>query len=339
MSDREKDVTANLEFFKSAILEPALENEYGFDVEGPVSDFGAVEAAHWAWLGVQIGYFDGKDAQELISSSNGVFRAWSNLQHRQIISPEDRWANVIRIAESGQPALNTGSFSAAEEIGPRTRELLQNTFQTFLLLTAENISDETSRYFLDSIGWTDDREWNARKGGHVHRRSGSVQQVGAGFANVLNYWEEMESSSRSAVNHDAELPYAYDLERGSIGFSEGLTSGTAVPNFVQDARAILSRRFNLSHIDIVDRYFALAGEFANRAGEDSPAWLDARLSLFESLISLITYAGASVEGHQTRLWNSFTSGFQSPLPENELGLWKSPRREKDEEVEPPEESV
>lgn len=101
MSDTEKDAMTSLEFFKSAILDPALLQQSFVGVEGrrTVSEFGAIEAAHWACLGVKIGYFVGKDAQELISSSEGVFKAWSNLHNRQIISPNDRRANVIRLAE------------------------------------------------------------------------------------------------------------------------------------------------------------------------------------------------------------------------------------------------
>src|ERR1700683_4644358 len=131
MPDRETDLIANLDFFKSAILEPALRDQSIFNpwlpvhspekgrvylpMGSPTSDFGAVEAAHWAWLGTRIRYFDGKAARELISSSKGVFKAWFNLQARKIISPEDEWASVIRPGEYGQPDLNEELFSAPVE--------------------------------------------------------------------------------------------------------------------------------------------------------------------------------------------------------------------------------
>jgi hypothetical protein len=71
----------------------------------------------------------------------------------------------------------------------------------------------------------------------------------------------------------------------------------------------------------VDRYFTLAGEFANRTKEDSPAWLDARVKAFERLLWLIMYAGggAILSEHQTRLWNVFTRGVLSSLPEKDKG--------------------
>src|SRR5258708_20681728 len=189
MSDQEKHATAGLEFFRSAILDPALEVQSFFDFEdsNTVSDFGAVEAAHWAWLGVQIGYFDGKDAQELISSSEGVFKAWLNLRNREIISSDDDWAKIIRQAESGQLSLNKELFSGPVNMAPRIRKLLHITFQNVLLLTAENIFEHDSLYFLDSIGWSDHREWDARRVGSVRRLLGAVQDIGFGFANVLNY--------------------------------------------------------------------------------------------------------------------------------------------------------
>lgn len=310
MSGHEKDATANLEFFRSAILWPTLDLRAHSDVlASTVSDLGAIEAVHWARLGVYIGYFDGKDAQELISSSEGVFQAWSELQNLQIITPEDDWANVIRPGERGEPALNKELFSVATDIAPRTRELLQDTFQIFLLLTSENILDKDSSYFLDSIGWTDDREWNVRREGMVLWKRGSVQQIGAGFANVLNYWEEMFSSSRSAEDREAEFTHIDSLD--------GLAPKPQAPDFTQYARAILSRRFNLGKTEIVDRYFMLAGEFANRAREDSPAWLDARVKVFEKLLGLITYAGggASMSGHEA-LWSVFTNSIESSPVEN-----------------------
>jgi len=324
MSDHEKDRTDNLEFFESAILDPALKAQAFFDfdigeTDSTVSDFGAIEAAHWAWLGVRIGYLERMDTQELISSSKGIFKAWSNLQNRQIISPEDRWANVIQPRKSGQLALNKELFSPSLKIGSKTRVLLQNAFQTLLLLTAENILDDDSRYFLDSIGWTGNEEWRARSEGLGLPRRGSVQQIGSGLANVLNYWEEMDSASRSVEHADLNFAYIPEQKRDiSVSFSESLAPSAAVSNFTQNARAILSPRFNLGKVEIVDRYFVLAGEFVARAREEGPAWLDARRRVFETLELLILYAGGgtNMRGPRRRLWQLFSKGIAS-LSEND----------------------
>jgi hypothetical protein len=347
MSDQWKDLTTNLDFFKSAILQPVLEDlsDVQRNMSTVVSNFGGVEAAHWARLGVKIGYFDAKDAQVLISSSVGVLLAWYQLQRSGIISPQDDWAKVIRRGERGGPDLNTELFTVTANIAPRTQELVQNTFQTFLLLTAEDILDSHSRYFLDSIGWSDREEWNSRLEGTARRQTDSVQAIGFGFANVLSYWEEMDSASFSAEKRDAEYSaypqWAHQVYRRGwstdVGFPGGLTDVATVEKFTRDVRAILSRRFNLSSAEIVDRYFALAGEFANRSRDDSPEWLDARLRIFEELIVRMRYAGggAIVSGDEIRLWNLFTKGVESSPAQNEERRVESPSERL--RVEPPEE--
>jgi hypothetical protein len=343
MSDLERDAADNLEFFKSAILDPAIESrsstEYtGHNIERSiVSDFGAIEAAHWAWLGAQIGYFDGKDVQELISSSEGVFEAWSNLRNLQVISPGERWADVIRAMEGGPPVLNKEAFSVATEINYETRELLQNTFQIFLLLTAENILEDDSRYFLDTIGWADDEKWSARRrGAELRGRSGTVRKIQSGFANVLGYLEAMDSSSNSAVKRDDDDPYTYIARRvDRATFSGQPFHGTVVWNFTQDARAILSRRFNLGKAQTTDRYFALAGECATRAWDDSPEWLDARRAAFTRLLWLVNYAGGGLwtRTDEPRLWNLFTGS--APTPRTEIKVGRSDKGK----VEPTEGSI
>ncbi|MGA8223277.1 MAG: hypothetical protein WB780_16620, partial [Candidatus Acidiferrales bacterium] len=252
-------------------------------------------------------------------------------------SPEDDWAKVIQLGESGQDIVNRDLFSRGVDIAPRTRELLQNTFQTFLLLTAENILDDDSRYFLDSVGWTDAGVWNARREGTVHLLIGSAQEMTSGFANVLNYWEEMDSSSRSAEDREKASHFIRLKSDIRIGSSKGLAHESVVRGFTQEARAITIRRFNLGQDETVDRYFSLAGDFANRAREDSPAWFDARLNIFEKLIWLITYAGGgdNVRGREVRLWSLFAGGVESSHAENqkwESGLSWGPRK-----IKPPEE--
>src|SRR5262249_28260695 len=133
-----------------------------------------------------------------------------------------------------------------------------------------------SSNFLESIGWSSDKEWNARRYGTLEAPRLSVEAIGFGFANVLNFWEEMESSLRAAESR-------YEDSKS--------VRNKALLGFEQYARAILSRRFNLADYKIVERYFALAGEFVNRAREDTPAWLDARHNVFKHVESLIAYAG------------------------------------------------
>lgn len=317
MSDDKSNATANLEFFKAAILHPALRHQRFWDdreAGSTVADFGAIEAAHWAWIGVVSGYFDGKAAYDLISSSKGVFNAWSNLRDRGVISAEDDLAAIItQKAEGGQLVLAKEFFFEIEESAPDPRELLYQTFQTFLLLATENIFKWDSIYFLDSIGWADHEWWNVHRRGAIHPSIiGTVQDIGSGFANILNYWEEMSQPSLTSP----EVPTARILN-------------VPVQRLNETVRFLMQPRFNLGQTEIVDRYFVLAGEFANRAKEDSPAWLDARLNLFKKLILLITYAGGetSVRKDNTRLWNLFASSIES----SPTAVWRKLR------VKPPEE--
>src|ERR1700730_7764066 len=108
MDDEKKEATARLEFFKSAILVPAMTYPSWCKTseDRVASDYCAVETALWASLGVQIGYFTAIDASELISSSEGVFQAWSNLQSQQNIAPNQHWAKIIQQMEGGPPSLN-----------------------------------------------------------------------------------------------------------------------------------------------------------------------------------------------------------------------------------------
>ena len=292
MNAQEEVLADRLEFFKSAILKRALLYHHLSQIEElgrATSEFGAVEAAHWARLGVQIGYLDAKQAQELFSSSGPVLEAWAYLRNRQIISPEDDWASIIRTDDRGRTTLNEESFSFNKEMHLSTRELLQNTFQTFLLLTSESILDDEAHYFLQSIAWTPAAEWNARKMGMVYwwpnsafrtrlanQWPGSAQGIGAGFADVLNYWEEMESASRDVVRQHDSLSLL-SLPADPAG------DLAAVSSFLDDVRKILIPRFRLSHGQTVARYFSFAGELVRRVADDSLECLDARRKIFDNL--------------------------------------------------------
>jgi hypothetical protein len=319
MIDNENDAAANLEFFKSAILEPALEVWWLLALgerRSTVSAFGVVEATRWLGLGVQIGYFDGNQAQNLLSTEERVLDASYELQEWGLIPPEEKWDDVVRMAEVAQSVISMELFTAGGDIAFATLDLIQRTFQTVLLLTSENILEIDSSHFLDSIGWCGPEEWNARRRGGVRREPGSVQNIGSGFANVLRYWADMDSLSNSAMHrmsslYDGEWKPGAFVEFEDAWSSQWETTKARVAKFIGETRAIPRPRFNLDLLHVVDQYFVLACEFVNRAREDSPAWLDARLSLFERLIVRIMSAGGGgpmTTKDKTRLWTLFTRG-------------------------------
>jgi hypothetical protein len=338
MSDNEKGTQGNLEFFNSSILKPTLQDLpfRRMRERSIVVDFAAIEAVHWARLGATIGYFDRKNVLELISSSEEVFTAWLSLQRSKALSIEDGWSKVIRLGDGDHPELNKELFLPAAEISSRTRDMVEKTFQNFLLLTAENILDPNSNYFLQAIGWTDDARWNDRSSGKA-RLSAGVQRLSLGFANVLGYWREMQSCSFLAWSRefgpdDPSDAFLYDptLEE-EIAFQSAPTPGGTAAYLVEEARAIMKPRFNLQGAEIVDRYFTLAADFINLAKDGTPAWLDGRLAVFNELISLITYAGgALVPGRGAQLWRAFTkrtesSGALDVTPQKRL--WPEPPKE------------
>jgi hypothetical protein len=318
MNDADKKLRANLEFFISAIIEPTFLRDLDVVLESrsTVSDLAAIEVAHWAWLGVRIGYFEAGDTLALISSLQRVWRAWTNLTDLSIISPDDDWARVIRRGEGERLVLNTELFSVTQEIAPSTQALLHSTFQTFLLLTTENILDAQSSYFLDSIAWSDPVRWHILREGATLRNVNSAQTIGFGFANVLNYWSEMHSTTLSVLERSDES--SRKRTRNST-FSAALIGVSPIWNFLEDARLVMSRRFNLSQIEVVERYLVLAGEFTKRAREDSPAWVDARFRVFREVLSDIWYISGTeaVIDNYGRLWNSFTKAIEGPLTETE----------------------
>lgn len=299
------DTAANLQFFRSAILDPALESQrsYGTVEDIIVANFSVLEAAHWAQLGARMGYLDARQAVELISSSEPVFNAWHLLRRDEIISPEDYLGRIIHQEQGGKPSVIEVAFTRDQDIDPRTSELLHDIFQTILLLIAEDILNEESAYFVGSIGWADDREWSARRNGIVLRPHGSVQHVGSGFANVLRYWEEMESLSLAAQEHTSSLS---DMERATLWL------------FTENIREVLLPRFNLNRLDVVYRYVGLAGEFVSGTRADSPEWLDARLSAFNTLFRLIHYLTRNTSiDDRDRLWDVFTRAMDSSRLDNE----------------------
>lgn len=309
MNEADSNTKSNLAFFESAILAPA---ETAFDLSEVFREedsldgyFGIIEAALWARLGILIGYLDVKDVQGFLSTARAS-RAWSVLSTQAVGSLEHEWANVIvfKSDETGIAVLDTSLFS--EQVGAETRDYLRRSFQTLLLLAAENILDHSSHEFLDGIGWSTTSGWMARKRGGPQYRY-YAQDLGAGFANVLNYWGEVDSVFESLEAHNDVFPTALVPGFEKMGI---VAPGSEVQNFIEEVLKIVTPRFNLGQPEVVERYFVLAGEFVNRARDDSPEWLDARVNVFRRLASQIRRFGGESSYQQLagRLFNLFSNG-------------------------------
>jgi hypothetical protein len=171
-------------------------------------------------------------------------------------------------------------------------------------------------------------------GNRLHEH-GNVETIGIGLANVLNYWAEVESLLSYAVGQPIKqpsLPPYAEIMRAAE-WQEKIINPIRpeIVVFYRDVQKIVSSRFNLRTIEFVERYFALAGEFVNRVGDSSPAWLDARLDAFQTLILQVTRAGGEVhiqsESNRERLWFAFRRGIEgSPISTTERSekIWVSP---------------
>jgi hypothetical protein len=305
MSDVEIDTAANLEFFNFAVLRPAIESLglRGLGPESIVSSFGLIEAASWAKLGVQIGYFDAKGATELIFSSREILDAWRRLAALDLHASKESWADIFQMNESGALTVNFGLFSKVTDISPETRNLAQHFFQLLLLLTSENIYSDSTHYFLEYIGWRNDELWEEHSGGMSFRYADAVQ-IASGFANVLDFWGELLDLELTTWH--SGLPSAKDV------------SADFFVSFAAEALSIRGRCSNFMQVAVVDRYFILAGEFAGLSRSESPEWLDARHKAFMNLTDIMSFAVNEYSKLRPKeeLWQLFTGGRGSLPTEN-----------------------
>jgi hypothetical protein len=303
------NTSANRDFFNSAVLQQAVQSKGIKSIHGHL---GVIEAAHWARLGVQVGYFKADDALQLLASAaHHVFDAWSVLTTHGVLPLDHVWAGIFQKQESGGIRFNE-NWVAVQDIAEAKSEFLQGLYQTLLLLLAENILDESSRYFLDGVMWTTESDWRSLMSGNRPYEYGNVQTIGIGLANVLNYWAEVESLLSDAIGEPIRrsLPPYAEIMRAAEWKEKTINPiRREVRIFVEGVQRIVSSRFSLDKIRIVERYFALAGEFVNRIHDNSPAWLDARLDAFQILIlhSHVLAVKYSYSRSQTE------NGFGSPL--------------------------
>jgi hypothetical protein len=314
------DKEANLYFFDTEILQPAIaalrrsrENKPHL---GPsvAALIGVIEIVHWARLGIQIGYLNTNEAFQLIQASGqDIFDAWYMLKTRNLIPGDHDWTRIFERQEDEKFIFNRKWFATLENTDAQS-DLLQAMYQTLLLLLGENILDDASYYFLDSVSYAGELEWRSRfLGTSGAYEGGSAQALGLGFANVLNYWAEVYSLLAFEPNSTS-----IDGSVRIVGWEreEVAPIASQVLLFIQEVQAIFKARFNLDKIEILVRYFALAGEFANHARDNTPLWLDARLNTFETLASYASNFGGAqhVQENREQLWVTFTKGIDdSPL--------------------------
>jgi hypothetical protein len=335
------DTSANSRFFKSTILEQAVRGQRErsifhrsiYDHKSVYDDIAVIEAVHWARLGIQVGYLERSDALEALSFvSPFVGDAWSALKTRRFLPADHVWANIFQEQKEGGPIFNEQWF-AVEDIAGAKSEFLQGIYQTLLLLWAENISDESSHYFLDTVASESESDWQSFMSGNRPKEHGNIQTVGVGLANVLNYWAEVNS----LLDHSGAQPirlrygikqpirakayYSYDeLLRIEELLRIRKWNEIVAPDrdeliaFGREVQRIVSSSFILWSIEFVEAYFAFAGEFLKRVGDNGPGWLDARIDAFNTLMLDVVGSGGETdilsESNRKRLWFAFSKGIE-----------------------------
>jgi hypothetical protein len=336
------DTSANSRFFKSTILKQAVHGQhrksiYGnryvatglYDRDSIYDDIAVIEAVHWARLGIQVGYLERSDALEALSFvSPFVGDAWSALKTRRFLPADHVWADIFQEQKEGGPLFNKQWF-AVEDIAGAKSEFLQGIYQTLLLLWAENISDESSHYFIDTVASESESDWQSFMSGNRPMEHGNIQTVGVGLANVLNYWAEVNS----LLEHSGAQPIRWrygikqpirskapyysrdDVLRVREWYEEIVAPNSdALIAFGREVQRIVSSSFILWSIEFVEAYFAFTGEFVNRVGDNSPGWLDARIDAFNTLMLNVVGSGGTTdilsESNTKRLWFAFSKGIE-----------------------------
>lgn len=271
----------------------------------PAALFAAVEVAHWARLGTEIGYFDSVEAKKVIAE-NELSQFWFELYDRGLISANDAWSQIFIATGTKSPSLNEALFPTAPQVDTILHNWFHDTFQSLLLLTSEHLLTPESHYFLESIGWADDEEWEARMRG-VPPHSRGVGALWTGLSNVLSFWEELQSLLR--LIHRM-FNYPKQFFRGDWLSQE---RKRLVQNFLGETCTILSPRFNLERITVQERYFLIAGEFVSLTRQHNAEWLDNRTQVFEDLILQMGFFNAATRDYRGRFWQVYSESTERPL--------------------------
>lgn len=282
----------NLDFFNASMLRPVLElyseRSSGIDAR-VIPALTVLEMTVWLRQGVAIDYFDGQQALEVLEGAiDQILSAYSELVEKQVISPNETWCDFIYY--DGHPSLSFEQFRKRENSSYNDPELVHPIFESYMTLTARAITNRASRYFLEAVGWASPGAWEKLKRGLEYQRPGSVHTLYSGFAGTLNYLEAMQRLTPPWL---IGLEIFLDLPPNM--FLDAVQRRSDFQDLAQSVKSILSKRFNLSHDEVVSRYFGFCGELVEQARRAGPDWLEARQAIFRNMLTLIRYAGAGIQ--------------------------------------------
>ncbi len=318
MNRIEREQIRNSEFFESAIVERSAG---GVISEGNLSaEFSRAEIVYWAMVGVQIQYLNRDYVRELFSQYSGpIVSACQILKERGQFPfplPQDWPALPIELSEGGISIGNDDSPDWPKETDPQPD--LWKTFQHLMLLSSENLLDDETHDFVHSISWTEASQWNAlREGNHlgeysVPLASYSVESIQLGFAQVTRHWKDESLLLGELIQRQHRRSRASSESKKLR--HRAIELYWAIARRFSNACIYISRhRYNLSNIEIVERYFSYAGNLLQQTKDGSAGWLDLRRDAFEDFRGLVIRGEASaLKLDIPRLWAVFVQN-ETPL--------------------------
>jgi hypothetical protein len=272
----------NLTFFKDSILDSDRATSVYLSAMIRESDFvlksiGLMEATLWLRLGSEIGFFNGESViQFLVSIEEELSGAWRALLEASALS-SDTWCDFMSREPKpiflkdkflGPRPLGDGIFKSLHDA--EHLEYLRNCFWGYLSLTCEVIFDETTMAFLESIGWASDATWKSRISGYSPPSEIGVRIMYAGFANHVQYLENLDWYTR----HTAQV----DLQH--------LGSSVDMQTLLQRVRQIVSQRIVFDRPHVRERCIRLGSEIMATVNQPGPEWQDVQRSIFSQIMQI-----------------------------------------------------
>jgi hypothetical protein len=298
MTDEQNFQIQNMAFFKSAFLDPEIvfsgPKPSWLESTAILGSIGLIETTLWLRLGMEIGFFDEESvAAYLAPIEDGLGAVWSALVERNALT-SGTWCDFM--SDGPKPIFMRDKFFRPQEQllqrlqipdNPINLEYQRLCFLTSLLATSEVIFEPNTMVILQSIGWDTDEKWENLIHGYSTLSDFRLDDLYVGFANHLQYLEQLPPYLAGYVIDAAEYP----LDNAEM-FS-----------FYQKVTEIISQRIIINRAHVKKRVFKFASEILAISYRSGPEWQQVRRSIFSQLARITE--GDSESSH--RPWSDFVN--------------------------------
>lgn len=287
----------NLTFFREMIFDSASSaisdsNSPLLESTRILRSIGLIETALWLRLGVEIGFFDKESVADFLPSIEHILSgAWSFLMEANALS-SDKWCDFMSDGP-GPKFMKEKFFDPREQEdgafqnldNSRSLEHLRQSFLGSLLLTSEVIFEPTTMFFLQSIGWDTDEEWESLFRGYWMRGDFRLEDLYIGFANHLQYFEQ--------------LPHYLFNKVVGLAYSKPPYADSLL--LYKKVLRITSQRVIVNRTQAKERLFKLGCETLGVVYQAGPEWQHVRRSIFTQIASITESDTELLPG----LWSDF----------------------------------